>query len=164
MEGLSQLGLNLGSILVYLVNFGLLVFVLSRVLFRPLMKLLDERRQLIRKSVDEAQELQAELEKRAAEAEAARREADAKIKEEMEKLRKFAEEKRAELTAEMEAARTEMLTKAQEDIERKQAALMKEAEHATVELIKKIVLHIVQNKVPEEVVEGSIKEAWKQFK
>ena len=94
---------------------------------------------------------------------AASQKAEETLKREMENLRKFTEEKRAELTAEMEAARNDMLAKADADITRRKEELLKDAEKATMDLIKKIVLHIVQNKVPEEVVETSIKDAWKQF-
>ncbi len=164
MEGLATLGINLWSVLLYLLNTGLLLFVLTYVLYKPVLRFLDERRKQIRDSVEEAQILKEELDKRSIEAREASEKAEATLKREMENLRKFTEDKRAELTAEMEAARSAMLAKADEDIAARKADILKDAEAATVELIKKIVLHIVQNKVPEEVVEQSIKEAWKQYK
>lgn len=164
MEGLATLGINLWSVLLYLLNTGLLLFVLTYVLYKPVLRFLDERRKQIRDSVEEAQILKEELDKRSTEAREASEKAEATLKREMENLRKFTEDKRAELTAEMEAARSAMLAKADEDIAARKADILKDAEAATVELIKKIVLHIVQNKVPEEVVEQSIKEAWKQYK
>lgn len=164
MEGLATLGIDPLSILLYLLNTGLLLVVLIYVLYKPILRYLDERRDQIRRSVHEAQILKEELDKKSAEAQEASQKAEETLKREMENLRKFTEEKRAELTAEMEAARTEMLSKADADITRRKEELLKDAEKATVDLIKKIVLHIVQNKVPEEVVEASIKDAWKQFK
>lgn len=163
MEGLAKLGIDPMSILLYLLNTGLLLIVLIYVLYKPILKFLDARRDQIRRSVEEAQILKEELDKKSDEAEKASRHAEETLKREMENLRKFTEEKRAELTAEMENARTELLRKADEDITRRKADILKDAEKSTVELIKKIVLHIVQNKVPEEVVEASIKDAWKQF-
>ena len=82
----------------------------------------------------------------------------------MENLRKFTEEKRAELTAEMEKARGDMLAKAEEDISRRKGEILKDAENDTLQLIKKIVLYVVQNKVPAEVIEDSIKSAWHTYK
>ena len=113
--------------------------------------------------MEEAQLLKVELDKKSIEAAEASKKAEETLKREMENLRKFTEEKRAELTAEMESARNEMLAKADADITRRKDELLKEAEKATMDLIKKVVLHIVQNKVPEEVVEASIKDSWKQF-
>ena len=163
MEGLAKLGIDPLSILLYLLNTGLLLVVLIYVLYKPILRYLDERRNQIRSSVEEAQLLKVELDKKSVEAAEASKKAEETLKREMENLRKFTEEKRAELTAEMESARNEMLAKADTDITRRHNELMKEAEQATMDLIKKVVLHIVQNKVPEEVVEASIKDSWKQF-
>lgn len=164
MEGLAKLGIDPLSILLYLLNTGLLLVVLIYVLYKPILRYLDERRDQIRRSVHEAQILKEELDKKSIEARDASQKAEETLKREMENLRKFTEEKRAELTAEMETARTEMLSKAEADITRRKDELLKDAEKATMDLIKKIVLHIVQNKVPEEVVKASITDAWKQFK
>ena len=163
MEGLAKLGIDPLSILLYLLNTGLLLVVLIYVLYKPILRYLDERRDQIRSSVEEAQTLKVELDKKSVEAAEASKKAEETLKREMENLRKFTEEKRAELTAEMESARNEMLAKADADITRRNNELMKEAEKATMDLIKKVVLHIVQNKVPEEVVEATIKDSWKQF-
>lgn len=163
MEGLAKLGIDPFSILLYLLNTGLLLVVLIYVLYKPILRYLDERRDQIRSSVEEAQLLKVELDKKSIEAEEASKKAEETLKREMENLRKFTEDKRAELTAEMEAARNEMLEKADADITRRKDELMKDAERATMDLIKKVVLHIVQNKVPEEVVDASIKDSWKQF-
>ncbi|MEK9159581.1 MAG: hypothetical protein AAB383_02515 [Patescibacteria group bacterium] len=163
MEGLAKLGIDPLSILLYLLNTGLLLVVLIYVLYKPILRYLDQRRDQIRSSVEEAQLLKVELDKKSIEAAEASKKAEETLKREMENLRKFTEEKRAELTAEMESARNEMLAKADADITRRKDELLKEAEKATMDLIKKVVLHIVQNKVPEEVVEASIKDSWKQF-
>lgn len=163
MEGLAKLGIDPFSILLYLLNTGLLLVVLIYVLYKPILRYLDERKDQIRRSVEEAQLLKVELDKKSVEAAEASSKAEEMLKREMENLRKFTEEKRAELTAEMESARADMLAKADADITRRKEELLKDAEKATMDLIKKVVLHIVQNKVPEEVVEASIKDSWKQF-
>ena len=160
MEGLSKLGIDLWSILIYVLNIGLLLLVLTYVLYKPIFKFLDERRAQIKSSVEEAQNLKVELDKKSAEVEAATEKAETELKKEMENLRKFTEEQRAKLTTEMEKARGDMLAKAEEDINRRKGEILKEAEMETLELIKKIVLYVVQNKVPAEVVEDSIKSAW----
>lgn len=164
MEGLAKLGINPLSILLYMLNTGLLLVVLIYVLYKPILRYIDERRDQIRRSVEEAQLLKLELDKKSEESELASKKAEETLKREMENLRKFTEEKRAELTAEMESARNEMLAKADADITRRREEILKDAERATMDLVKKLVLHIVQNKVPEEVVEASIQDSWKQFK
>lgn len=163
MEGLSKLGIEPWNILIYILNTGLLLTVLIYVLYKPILRILDERRKQIKDSVEEAQILKVELDKRSIEAKEATAKAEAELKKEMENLRKFTEEKRAELIADMDKARSEMLAKAEEDITRRKGEILKDAEATTLELIKKIVLHIVQNKVPEEVIQDSIKSAWKVY-
>ena len=51
MDGLSKLGINLGHVVFYLVNTGLLLTVLTYVLYKPILRFLDKRRDQIRRSV-----------------------------------------------------------------------------------------------------------------
>jgi F-type H+-transporting ATPase subunit b len=60
MEAFGTLGLNLGGFLWHLVNFLLLLFLLQRFLFPPILKMLDERQARIRESMERAEALQAE--------------------------------------------------------------------------------------------------------
>ncbi|MFA5793158.1 MAG: hypothetical protein WC897_04815 [Candidatus Gracilibacteria bacterium] len=164
MEGLSKLGIDPIAILVYIINTGVLLAVLVYVLYKPVLKFLDERRDKIQSSVDEAVLLKDELEKKSAEAKEAEARFEELLKKETENLRKFSEQRRSELEAEMAVARTDMLRKAGEEIEARKNELIKDVEDNILGLIKKIVLDIVRNKVPEEVVAESISDAWKQYK
>lgn len=164
MEGLSKLGIEPLSVLVYLINTGLLLVVLTYVLYKPVMKFIDARRKQISDSVDEARLLKDELDKKGAEVAATQAHFEAELKKEREALRKFAEEKRSEFEAEMTTARAKMLQKAQEEIETRKGELMKEVESSLLLLIKKIVLEVVQHKVPEDVIQASIHDAWKSHK
>ena len=159
MEGLSKLGIDLWSILIY-PQYGAAAFVLTYVLYKPILKFwMNDVRKL--KAASMKQNLKVELDKKSIELEEASEKASAQLKKEMENLRKFSEEKRAELTTEMEKARSTMLAKAEEDISRRKAEILKDAEGDTLALIQKIVLYVVQNKVPADVVEDSIKSAWR---
>lgn len=164
MEGLSKLGIEPLSVLVYLINTGLLLVVLTYVLYKPVMKFIDARRKQISDSVDEARLLKDELDKKGAEVAATQAHFEVELKKEREALRKFAEEKRSEFEAEMTTARAKMLQKAQEEIETRKGELMKEVESSLLLLIKKIVLEVVQHKVPEDVIQASIHDAWKSHK
>jgi F-type H+-transporting ATPase subunit b len=164
MEGLAKLGIEPLSILIYFINTGLLLVVLTYVLYKPVMKFIDERRKQISDSVDEARLLKEELDKKAAEVAATQAHFETELKKERENLRKFAEEKRSELETEMTEVRTKMLQKAQEEIDARKGELMKEVEKTLLELMKKIVLEVVQHKVPEDVIQASIHDAWKSHK
>ncbi len=162
MDGLSKLGIDPIAILIYLVNTGVLLLVLVYLLYKPVLKFIDQRRKQISDSVDEARLLKEELDQKSHEVAQAQARFEAELKKEREELRKFSEQKRAEMEAEMNATRTAMLQKAEADIAARQADMIHEVENVLLELMKKIILDIVQHKVPEQVIQESIQDAWKK--
>ena len=64
MEGLANLGINTQSLIIYIVNFGILVLVLNRYLFKPLAGFLDKRQNNIKQSLEEANTIQVEFQKK----------------------------------------------------------------------------------------------------
>ncbi|MGQ9572546.1 MAG: F0F1 ATP synthase subunit B [Dehalococcoidia bacterium] len=74
VDGLKTLGINLPSLLAQLINFTILLILLSVLAYRPVIRLLDERRQRIQEGLEAAeqakeqaaraeQEVQAQLER-----------------------------------------------------------------------------------------------------
>lgn len=164
MDALEKLGINPMSILLYLINLASVLLIMTYLLYKPILGFIDKRRKEISDSIKEAQILRDEFDKTLEKSEKEKKELEKKFRDEMAGLKKFTEEKKAELNREMESARAEMMAKAQVEIDEKKAAIMKEAEAATMQLIKKVILEIVQNKVPEQVIQESIKEAWHHYK
>ena len=161
MEGLAKLGIDPLSILIYILNTGLMLAVLTFVLYKPVLRFLDERRKMISDSVNEARNLKDELDKKSHEAATAQSRFEVELKRERENLQKFLEERRTQLDAEMRAARTEMLEKAQANIDAREAELMSQVELKVRKLMEMIVLDVVRHKVPEHVVRESVEDAWK---
>ena len=60
MEVLSNLGINLPGFLWHTFNFILLIFLLSRILYKPIVSMLDQRQRRIRESIEEAERVRAE--------------------------------------------------------------------------------------------------------
>lgn len=164
MDKLASLGIDLWSIVLYLVNTGVLLAVLTYFLYKPLMKFMDERRKKIKDSIEEAQSLRDEFAAELAKTQKEKEKVEAELREELQKLHKFTDQKRAELVKEMEAARADMMQKAQAEIDQKKEQLIKDAEADVKRLMSQIILQIVENQVPEEVIQGSIKDAWKHYK
>lgn len=164
MEALATLGISPMSILLYLINLGSVLLVLIFLIYKPLLAFIDKRRKQIADSIEEAKILRDEFDKTLEKSEKEKKDTEAKFRQEMANLKKYVEEKRTELNKEMEKARADMMAKAQTEIDEKKTLIMKDAEAATMDLIKKVILEIVQNKVPEKVVQESIKEAWHQYK
>lgn len=163
MDKLLTLGIDPMAMVVYLANTGLVIIVLTKLLYKPVLKILDKRRDIIKNSIEEAQNMQKAFEEKVERLEKEKKETEERLKGEVEKMHKFAEEKKKELMAEMEASRASMLKKTQEEIEAKKEGLMKEVEQDVKMLMAKIILDIVENKVPEDVIQESIGSSWKQY-
>lgn len=162
MEAFGSLGIDYRSILLYTVNFGILFFILGKYLYKPLINILDQRQKIIESSINEAENLKSEFQKKLHQIESEKEQAHHKLQEEMSKLKKYTEEKRAEMIKEMELQKAQLLEHASAEIEAKKKQILKDAEKQTLELIKKVVLYVVHHKVPEKVIEESITEAWQK--
>lgn len=164
MEGLANLGINFKGIILYIVNFGLVAFILAKFLYKPILHFLDERKKQIEDSISEAERLKEGFQKEIEKIHDEKEKTQKKLTSEIDQLKKYVEKKRVELTAEMELARAQMLEKAQTDIDEKMNRIMSDAEKRTLELIKKTILDVLQHGVPEEVIEKSIHSAWSKLK
>ncbi|PIR50188.1 F0F1 ATP synthase subunit B, partial [Candidatus Peregrinibacteria bacterium CG10_big_fil_rev_8_21_14_0_10_54_7] len=58
MELLTKLGINWQLLLAQIVNFAIVVGVLSFFLYKPLLNLIDTRRERIRKAMEDAQRIE----------------------------------------------------------------------------------------------------------
>src|SRR5439155_26532692 len=122
------------SLLVQLVNFLLLLVVLWKLLYRPLLAKMEERTAAIRKSLEEAQLARAEAQRQQEENAARLREAyaeaqairDAALKEAADEQRKLVEAARVEAQRLVETARAQMesdVRRAREELRREVADL-----------------------------------------
>ena len=59
--------------------------------------------------------------------------------------------------------RTEMIQKTQKEIDQKKEELIKDAEAEVKRIMTQIILNIVENQVPEEVIQKSIKSSWTKY-
>lgn len=60
MEALDSLGINLGAVIWHAINFVILLLILRRFLYRPVLRMLDERSTRIRESLEQAERLRQE--------------------------------------------------------------------------------------------------------
>lgn len=117
MEALSNLGINPIYLLSQIVTFGLLAFLLSRLLYNPILNMLETRRQRIAKGLEDARA-----------AEEARAQADQAASRIIEEARKqgqqvvaeantSAEQVRSNIAAQAEEERRKILVQARQDAE-----------------------------------------------
>lgn len=57
MEALANLGIDFKVLLAQVINFGILLFILTKFLYQPILSTLDKRRERIAQSLDKAEEI-----------------------------------------------------------------------------------------------------------
>lgn len=163
MEALKSLGIDPWAIVLYLVNFGLLLAILTKFLYKPVLKFLDERRETVRHNLEEADKLRVTLseerakrleEAKASSAESARQVAAAKAE---------AEAKSRVLLAEAEERREKLMAEAEADIADRKRKLVDQVEGELLKRVEAVALRVLQDKVPEKVVAESVSQAWKEL-
>ena len=119
---MEQLGLNLGYLLIQVFNFLIILVVLRAWVYRPVLNLLEQRRETIAQGLEDARvaaEARANAEEEAQEIiSAAQTEANQKVREATERAERAAGEVRAEAEDEIAQAREAALAEAREERER----------------------------------------------
>ncbi|MFN0072040.1 MAG: F0F1 ATP synthase subunit B [Chloroflexota bacterium] len=131
MEVLTTLGINLPGFLWHTANFLLLLFLLSRVLYQPVVKILDERAERIRESMEQAEQIRVQSardeQERLAQMDDARRQVQAML---------------SQATAMAEQVKSEARQAAQDEarriVERAQAEAAVERDQAMAELRQQV--------------------------
>jgi F-type H+-transporting ATPase subunit b len=148
------------SLLIQALNFGLLLAVLWRFLYRPLLAKMDERSQAIRKSLDEAQAARAdarkEREEHAAKIQAAYAEAQAiraaAIKEAAEEQRRLVEAARVEAARLVESARADL----DQDVRRAKQDLRREVSDLAISVAERLIKKSLHDEDHRRIVEDAI--------
>ena len=148
------------SLIIQMVNFGLLLLLLGKLLYRPLLGKMEERAKAIRKSLDEAQaarvEAQREREEHAAKIQAAHAEAQtiraAALKEAAEEQRRLVEAARAEAARLIESARAEM----SQDVRRAKQELRQEVSDLVIAVAERVIKKSLRDEDHRRIVADAI--------
>jgi len=148
------------SIVIQAINFLLLLVILVKLLYKPLLSKMEERTQAIRKSLDEAQaaraEAQREREEHAAKLQAAHAEAQAiratALKEAAEEQRRLVEGARAEAARLVESARSEMA----QDVRRARQELRQEVVEIAITAAERLVRKSLRDEDHRRIVQDAI--------
>jgi F-type H+-transporting ATPase subunit b len=128
---LDSLGVNLGAVLWHLINFILLIVLLTKFLYRPILKMLDDRSNRIRESLAQAEAVRAET---------ARLEAESRSI--LDEARRQGQESLAQANRNAERIVAEARQAAQEEaerlVERAKAEMTRERDQAFQELREQI--------------------------
>ena len=148
------------SILIQAINFGLLLFILIKLLYKPLLAKMNERTEAIRSSLEEAKAARAEAERERAEhaaklqaslAEAQSIRATA-LKDAAEEQRRLVDAARAEAARLVEAARSEMA----QDVRRARQELRQEVADLATSVAERLIRKSLRDEDHRRIVDDAI--------
>jgi F0F1-type ATP synthase membrane subunit b/b' len=161
MENLAKIGIDFWSIILYIINYGLLLAVLSYFLYPKLRTTISNRKLTIKKNLEDAETLRKKLEDHVEKSDLEKAKLIHEVNEQRETAKKELKEAKVKLVSEMEAKRSKMLEEARAVIVEQKNLIITEAEKDVLVIIKSVILDILSNNVPEEAIENSIKKSWK---
>ena len=163
MIDLSGLGIDLRSLILYIVNFGVVVFFVGKYLTNPILNMLDKRTSNIKSNLFEAENLKLQLAKQKTEIEEEKEAMHARYQTELDEFKKKIAQKRKEAEMEITKERNKMIEQTQEELAKQKENLKDDIKREVKETVSKMVDYIVSNKIPEEVVAQSADEAWEKY-
>jgi len=154
--------INLPVLISSLIGFVILWWVLAKFLWKPVLNIIDERRESIEQAFQEVDDAREDVEKLKADYEEhlskINAEAQVKVQEAVEKGQQIA----AEIRADAEAQREKLLAKTQEDIAREKDKALAEMRNAAIDLSFSISRRVMQEGLDREthdrLVQGFIDE------
>lgn len=144
MELLSKLGIDWKLLLAQIVNFTILVGILSAFVYRPLLNLIDARRERARKAMEDAKK----IEEQKAEMERHRQGHLRKIDEEcgviLERTKKEAEKAKAEILESAKREADALLAKGREQLQEERARVFAEVQGTIAQAIVRMTEKILE--------------------
>ncbi len=161
--GISALGFNLPALIAQLVNFGLLLLLFSVLLYKPLLKVLDERKKRIQEGLEASEEAKrrlAETEQEVArELERARQEGQALIAQAQQISARIQEEARQSARAEAE----QLLERARAEIQLERdgaiAQLRREFADLTITAAERVIRRSLDREAHRQLIQEVLAEA-----
>ncbi len=160
---LESLGINLPSLLSFIVSFIILFGLLTLVLYKPITKMLDERSARIKESLEQAERIKEEAaraeETVKAQVEAGRKEGQAVIAQASQVAERVREEARAEARGEAES----LIAKARVEIEREREESINQLRQEFVDLAilaaEKVINESLDKKAHQRLIEEVLEES-----
>ncbi|HEX2193622.1 MAG TPA: F0F1 ATP synthase subunit B [Candidatus Limnocylindria bacterium] len=134
VEFFNEFGVDVWKLAFQIVNFLLLLYLLNRFLFKPLLARLDERKERIEKGLEDAEAAARDRELARAEREAAVTEARREAQEMIARANKIAEDSRAETVARAREEAEKVTARAREEINAEKEKAMAELRATVADL------------------------------
>lgn len=135
MDLIDKLGIDLKLLIAQIVNFAILLFILTKLIYKPLLKVLDDRKKMIAKSVDDSKKIEDRLAAIEADKDKVLANAGKEAMVIVEKAKKEAEEEHVKIIA---AAKKEISTLAERyraQLKEEKSEIMNEVKKEVAELV-----------------------------
>jgi F-type H+-transporting ATPase subunit b len=147
---ISTFHIDVKLLIAQAVNFGLVVFVLYKFAYKPLLKHMNDRSAIIEKGLDDAKRAQEELENVKKNQEVKIQETKKQVKELLESAQKQAEKNKENTVADAKQAAEKVVVKAKEQIAFEKEKMLKEVKTEVAELVIMATEKILETKVDEK--------------
>lgn len=164
MEKLSALGLDLNSLIIYLVNFGIIYLIISRLISKPIIDILEKRKAEIENNLSEANKIKSELIQEKNNFEIQKQKLREEFNEDLKKFEKSIQEKRKELDEENTKLREEIIQKALSEQKQIKENVFKIIQEDLIKSYSTILNKVLKNDSSPEKINQSILESWNSFK
>jgi F-type H+-transporting ATPase subunit b len=158
----ATLGLDLGLFVAQLVNFALVLLILWRLAWKPLLSVMESRRQEIARGLEHAEQAKAELAAANAERDNLVKEARREARIVIDASKVDAERERVEAAAALKAELDGQLTESRSVLERERNAMLTSVKSEIADLVvaatEKVSGQTVQGKTQEQLVRDAIAE------
>ena len=162
MEGLAKLGLDLKGIVFYMVNFGVVLWVIKKFVFTPLLAWADKRRESISQNLDAAEQIKSTFEKEMVERESEHKKYVENLRAGFEKSEQQAKDQAREIITGAEKERQRILAQAKEETVSLKVQLRQELEEQLLGKVTKIVTTSLRNGVTPETAAVIVENMWRE--
>lgn len=124
MQLLTTLGIDWKMLVAQLINFAVLLIVLSYFVYKPILRVIDQRRDRVKKSMDDAKHIEERVKKMEAEAQDRRKEMDREAKAFLDQAKEQAEKAKQEIIGSAQKEVDQMLAKGREQLKEEKEKLL----------------------------------------
>lgn len=163
MNGLTSLGIDLTSLVLYLVNFGLLYLIVSRFISKPLLNIIKERSETIQNNLSNAEKLRDEIAKEKEEIERYKNQVKAEMDKEMKLFKESLMQQASEREAEFLKRREALFNEANMEISSQKKKILQELQEDILDAMYKVTSEVLKDKVSEGVIRKSVTEVWEKY-
>lgn len=135
MELISKFGIDWKLLIAQIINFAILLFVLWKFAYKPILKILEERKHKIQKGLDDAKKGEKLLEEMMERETAKMKEAEQRIGKMLEKAQQDAEHMKKEIVTQAHSQAEELLSRAKAQIQEEKDNIVKAVKSEVADIV-----------------------------